>query len=248
MISLFVDTNSVGSRAFYTGDLQFFRMVQIVIDQIAPDYVFFAFDSATSWRKAIYPEYKANRRPQDDNAKHLRDMRIAYLRKLWTALKGGGFTCLHAADYEADDIIGTLVAQLDSEKYVLSGDKDLMQLINKDTKVIYIPSSFGNRRICDAAACIEITGYAPDQQVLYKALVGEVTDNIPGTPKIGPKRAKTLLPSSYSVLVETAPVKANLAAFQLSYKLAQIQQDVPLTIVKSKGNISKALQIYKGLK
>ena len=80
--------------------------------------------------------------------------------------------------------------------------------------------------------------------MLYKALVGEKTDNIPGLPKIGPVAASKLLPSSYNDLLTNERVAANKGLFELSYKLATLVTAVDLTFDWKQGDLDLAKQLY----
>jgi len=242
MTNLLVDTNSIGSRAFFTGVLTFFSMLEKVTDDVRPDYTLFAFDSRNNWRKGIYPEYKANRKPKNDGEALQKQLRVKYLAKLWYSLRDAGFNVLAVDGFEADDLIASLATPND---YVLTGDKDLLQLCDV-ASVIYVPAKFADRQTCDQQGCIGLTGYAPNQLALYKALVGEKTDNIPGTRKIGPVTAAKLLPSTYSILCENPLVATDLAGFTLSYKLASLRYDVPVTWVKQQGDLTLAKHKFRG--
>lgn len=243
---LTVDTNSIGSRAFYTSDMSFFSMVGTAINEYNPDYTIFTFDAKNTWRKIMYPGYKAKRIKTEQDV-ITKALRVQYLRNLWVALHQAGYVCLHVDGYEADDLIASVTAQYPAEHIVMTGDKDLLQLCDNH-KVLLVRGNYSNRALCGYAECVAITGYAPDQQALYKALVGEQGDNIPGTPKIGRKGAADLLPSTFGALRDEPRVRANLGAFELSYTLACLSYDVPLTFTWQDGDIGVAERKYLAIR
>lgn len=175
-----------------TGGVYGFASIAIeIIKQLKPDYVVVAWDkskTATSKRKEIFPDYKAGRiRPPDDFF-----VQIPLLHDL---LDSFGWPVLELDSYEADDIIGTLSVDATSkgiETCIISGDYDMMQLLNSHTRV-YI-----NKKGSDMMRFTEVEfeqkyGIKTTQFVDYKALVGDSSDNIPGVHGIGPKAAQTLL-------------------------------------------------------
>lgn len=248
---LTVDTFSLGSRAFYTSDTSFFSMVSKVQNVIKPDYTVFAFDHPQLIRRDLYPDYKATRKPKDEGAVKAKVARLAFLRNLWSALKRADYNCLCVKGYEADDIIASVVKQINAEEhYVLTGDKDLLQLCDV-AKVCYVPKSFSDWRICGVAECVDITGYKPHELVLQKALAGERSDNIPGIPQIGPKRAEGLIKAGYDTFYKLRGldlVQANLVEFELSYELGRLYADAPVTFVEREGDIDLARQEYLRLR
>jgi DNA polymerase I len=196
------------------------------------------FDSkdGTNFRKLMYPEYKANRQacpedliPQFDFVKEAAD---AY-----------GILTLEAPGYEADDVIATIATKAMEEGThvnILSGDKDLMQLVTMD----------------DGGACIELIdpmkmiryshekvieqwGVEPSQLADVLALAGDSSDNIPGIPGIGPKIAASLI-QEYGTLenvldcVDSIPQKArkqkikeNVEKAILSRQLVELERNIP---------------------
>ena len=175
-----------------TGGVYGFANIAIeVIKKLEPDYVVVAWDkskTATSKRKQIYADYKAGRtRPPDDF--------FAQIPLLHELLESFGWPLLEMDDYEADDIIGTISVQAKEkgiDTCVVSGDYDMMQLLN-DNVHVYITKKGSELIHFDEAAFREKYGVSTEQFVDYKALVGDSSDNIPGVRGIGPKAAQTLL-------------------------------------------------------
>lgn len=247
---LTVDTFSLGSRAFYTSDISFFSMVSKVQNVIKPNHTVFAFDHPKLIRRDLYPDYKATRKPKDEGSAKAKAARLAFLRNLWLALKRADYNCLCLEGYEADDVIASIVKQINAEHYVLTGDKDLLQLCDV-AKVCYVPKSFSDWQVCGALECHAITGYKPHELVLQKALAGERSDNIPGIPQIGPKRAESLIKAGYDTFYKLHGldvVQANLVEFELSYELGRLYDDAPVAFIKREGDIDWALQGYLRLR
>lgn len=165
----------------------FCRFLGDFMEQVNPEHVAVLFDESlsTSFRTEIYPEYKANRDPAPPELKR----QFAQCRRFAGAL--GLLECAHP-EYEADDLIGTLVMhgrENGIPSTVVSRDKDLAQLIAKNDvfwdfagkgKVTYeqIPDYFGVR---------------PEQVADFLALAGDAVDNIKGVPGVGKKTAMALL-------------------------------------------------------
>ena len=144
------------------------------------DLVVFAWDipSSSSWRKTIYPMYKANRStPEPEYLEGL-----SYLKDLLSSL---GVTQVEAENAEADDLIGQMACDTfkDWEVYVLSGDQDFYQIV--DDRIVVLSPLLGEVRLqADGTVPVVKDKKAiylrPDQIVSYKCLVGDAADNIPG--------------------------------------------------------------------
>jgi len=158
-----------------------------MLERARPSHVAIAFDESltTSFRNRIYPEYKANRElPPADL-----DAQFKYCRALVDAL---GLCALVHPEYEADDLIGSALAQLRGARFkgvVVSGDKDLGQLIGPDDRYW----DLGRSDPIDGDGVAAKMGVRPEQIADYLALTGDAVDNIPGVPGIGAKTASALL-------------------------------------------------------
>lgn len=175
-----------------TGGVFGFASIAIeVIKKLEPDYIAVAWDiskTSTAKRKAIYPEYKAGRtRPPDDF--------FAQIPLLHELLEAFGWPLIELDQYEADDIIGTVATQAAKEGIetcIVTGDYDMMQLLNGHVNV-YITRKGSELIRFDEAAFMEKYGVHTRQFMDYKALVGDTSDNIPGVRGVGPKAAQQLL-------------------------------------------------------
>jgi DNA polymerase-1 len=145
------------------------------------------YDSATqTYQPHAYGGYKANRAemPQD------LAQQLPYIRR---ALNAYRIPILEHAGFEADDVIGTLARKAAAESYpvyVVSSDKDMLQLVNDKVCVLNPPK---DNLICDAAKVEELLGVRPEQVVDVMALRGDSIDNIPGAPGIGDKGSVELI-------------------------------------------------------
>ncbi len=199
---LVIDGNSIINRAFYgikalsTKDGRptnaIYGMINIISKQltaIKPDYAAVAFDlKEPTFRHKMYPEYKAGRHPTPE------ELLVQFpVAKECLALMG--FHILELPGYEADDIQGTVAkmahATPDTESYILSGDRDLLQLI--DDKVTVLLAANTDTKLMDRDAFAEEYGISSDAFIDMKALMGDSSDNIPGVAGIGKKTAATLI-------------------------------------------------------
>lgn len=199
---LVVDGNSIINRAFFgvrplttksgKHTNAIFGMVNILtkqLDRLHPDYAAVAFDlHEPTFRHKMYKEYKAGRRPtppelleQFPDAKEILSMM--------------GFYVMERAGYEADDLQGTVAQFAKStdglESYVFSGDRDLLQLIDKNITVLLATNTDTVPMHRDEF--FSKYGIEPGQFIDMKALMGDSSDNIPGVAGIGEKTAATLI-------------------------------------------------------
>lgn len=254
---ILIDGNSVAYRAFFAlhNSLERFKnsaglhtnaiyafhnMVENILKQEKPTHALVAFDAGkTTFRTEFYQDYKAGREKTPAEFKE----QIPYIKQLTEAL---GLSAYELANYEADDIIGTLAkqaAEKDFEVVVVSGDKDLTQLASDKVRVEVTKKGVSELESYTPETIAEkYDGLTPLQIIDLKGLAGDTSDNIPGVAGVGPKTAIRLLNQYQSVenlyahLDELKPskMKENLvrdqeAAF-LSKKLATINQAAPLAI------------------
>ncbi len=166
-----------------------------LIETERPDYLLIATDSAgPTFRHDIYPPYKANRGEMpEDLAKQ-----IPVIFRLFEVLD---CPLLKQDGLEADDLIGSLVSQNASEEldcYIVSGDKDFMQLINDHT-FLYVPRKGGEVSVVDKKGVFEKFGCKPSQVIDVLSLMGDSSDNVPGVAGIGEKGAAKLISTYHSL-------------------------------------------------
>ena len=165
----------------------FCRFLGDFIEQVNPEHVAVAFDESltTSFRTSIYPEYKANREPAPVELKR----QFTQCRRYVDAL--GLMNCADP-EYEADDLIGTLVEhgrRIGRPSTIVSRDKDLAQLLTKDD----VFWDFAGKGKLGYDRIPEVFGVWPEQIADFLALAGDSVDNIPGVPGVGKKTASALL-------------------------------------------------------
>ena len=175
------------SKGFPTNALYgFINMLQKVIREEKPDYLVVAFDSPDKpFRHKIYPNYKANRdAPPEELSRQ-----FPYFEPL---VKAYGLSSIRRPGFEADDIIGTLAKkgkQKGLEIVIVSGDKDMMQLISPH---IYMLDTMKNKKFMDKEV-VEKFGVEADKVVEVMGLMGDSSDHIPGVTGVGPKTAAELI-------------------------------------------------------
>ena len=199
---LVIDGNSIINRAYFgmrpltTKDGKFthavYGMINIILKQLSavnPDYAAVAFDlKAPTFRHEMYSEYKAGRNPTPPEL-------LSQFSDAKECLSLLGLHILELPGYEADDIQGTVArmahSEPDTEAYVLSGDRDLLQLIDEKTTVLLATNT--DTKIMHSQEFSEEYGITPSQFVDMKALMGDSSDNIPGVMGVGKKTAATLI-------------------------------------------------------
>ena len=235
----------------------FVNMLRKLRDDFSPEYLAAVFDVAaptfrdqqaeaiTSVRRfdlktqtfqdVAYHGYKANRTEMPADLVQ----QLPYIRR---ALEAYRIPILELEGYEADDVIGTLARQAAGKSYsvfVVSSDKDMLQLVNQRVLVLNPPK---DNLICDAAKVEEILGVPPERVVDVMALRGDTIDNIPGAPGIGDKGSVELIKRFGTVeqaLERAAEIEKkiyreslqnNLEAVMMSKQLATIDCNVPVQL------------------
>ena len=244
---LIVDGNSLAYRAYYampfltspegtnTGAVfGFFNMLLKAIEDNTPNYIAVAFDfSKHTFRTEIFKDYKGTRQ---ETPPELREQ-FPIIKELLKKLKIAVF---EMENIEADDIIGTLAKSSKTTKnLILSGDRDLLQLINTNTEVLLTKHGTTSTKSMTLESLKEEMHITPSQVVDLKALMGDNSDNIPGVKGVGPKTAQDLI-EAYGTLenvykhidelkgsLKEKLIKDKEMAF-LSYTLAKIKTDVEL--------------------
>ncbi|MBC7661143.1 MAG: DNA polymerase I [Chitinophagaceae bacterium] len=166
-----------------------------LIDKEKPDYFVFATDSQEkTFRHEFYEAYKANRSDMPEDLA----IQIPLLYRLFQAFQA---PLLKESGLEADDLIGSLVHQFaspDVHCYIVSGDKDFMQLVC-DNVSLYQPKKGGEVVLIEKEGVFEKFGCAPNQIIDILALIGDSSDNVPGVRGIGDKGAAKLIQEFHSL-------------------------------------------------
>lgn len=219
----------------------FVNILQKIVDDEKPDYIAVAMDErAPTFRHEFYAEYKGTRKPMDEELRS----QIPLLKELLALMR---IRTVSLTGYEADDVIGSLaksVADSKNQVVIVSGDRDLLQLINEDVSM-RLPRTVKGKSIVSIfheKEVIEEFNVPPKGIVELKALMGDTSDNIPGVKGIGEKTAAKLLAeypdidSIYEHIDEIRPervrklLEADKEAAYLSKRLATIYCEVPIEI------------------
>ena len=159
----------------------FVNMLRKLRDDFSPQYLAAVFDvAAPTFRDQQFKDYKANRTEMPGDLAQ----QIPYIRR---ALEAYRIPILEVPGFEADDVIGTLATKAvkrGRNVYVVSSDKDMLQLVNDRVLVLNPPK---DNLICDSAKVEEILGVPPERVIDVMALRGDSIDNVPGAPGIGEK-------------------------------------------------------------
>ena len=200
-----IDGKSVFYRGYYamgrlslpdgtpTGGVYGFAAMLIeIIEKLKPEYIAVAWDKPKTnirSRRAIYPDYKANRKPAPADFY----IQIPYLLEL---LRAFHIPLYEFDDYEADDIIGTLARRAAASNItaqIISGDLDMLQIVDENIEMYQMRRGFTDVAKFDIAAIEAKYDLRKDQFLDLKSIKGDSSDNIPGVPGIGEKGAVKLL-------------------------------------------------------
>ena len=222
----------------------FFTMLLGVLAEQKPDHLVVCFDRPKpTIRQAMYAGYHAHRPQATDDFVS----QIVLVHELLEKMNAQVF---ELDGYEGDDLIGTIATKVvadtkDSQVVILTGDRDMLQLVNHRVRVLMPIVGVTKTQLMDEKAVEERYGVHPRQFIDYKALIGDASDGYPGVTGIGPKTASKLLahfqtfenlynnlgelPEKYAVLLATDAEQAALAK-----KLAAIITDAPVQFDISK--------------
>jgi len=248
-----IDANSIIHRAFHalpslttkSGErvnavYGFLLVLFRVIKEFQPDYIAACFDfPGKTFRHKKFEQYKAKRPKAPDELYN----QIPLVKNV---LAGFNIPVFEKEGFEADDIIGTISNLSPMETIILSGDQDVLQLVDYKTKAYILRKGVKDIILVDEAGVKEKYGFLPSQLLDFKALRGDASDNIPGVAGIGEKTAGELL-SQFGNLnnmyknigdVGSPRIKELLSenkdqAF-LSRELAEIKKDAPIDFVLEK--------------
>ncbi len=242
-----IDGNSLINRAFYALPLMltkdgrhtnavygFCTMLVKIISDIRPKSMVVAFDlPAPTFRKKLYPQYKAQRKGMPEKL----HKQMPLLKDLLCDM---GINIAEKEGFEADDIIGTLSKRFfDTGTVIVTGDRDSLQLVDATTEVWLTKKGISEIVRYDENRLMAEYGLSPRQIIDLKSLMGDASDNIPGIPGIGEKTALSLLQRFSGIdgiYNNTAEIKGKLQetvingreSAYLSYRLAEIDTNVDL--------------------
>ena len=244
---LLLDSNSLINRAFYAlpplenkkgvvtnAIFGYLSMLARLIVDHEPTHVCAVFDlKAPTFRHLRYDQYKATRKPMP----HELASQLPILKEL---LKELGVKICEKEGFEADDIIGTIAKRYDRDTIIVSGDRDVLQLVDENTTVFNTKRGVTDIKVYTPESMAE-EDFTADKVVEYKALAGDTSDNIPGCPGVGEKTALNLLRDYGNldgVYQNVDSIKGKLGErlrdnkelVYLSKELATINTNVPLDV------------------
>ncbi len=213
----------------------FANALRSLLKNQSPEYLMVAFDTgAKTFRHKMYAEYKATREKMPD------EMR-SQIPKILHLLDNFRIKVIQQDGVEADDVLGSIAHQATSEgfkTYIVTADKDFMQLVNDDVLIYDIKSISSDPNVIDAEKVKEKFGVYPEKVIDILGLMGDSSDNIPGVPQVGPKTATKLInqfgsiENIYKNIDDVKPDKirgkliTNEQKAFLSQKLATIKTDI----------------------
>lgn len=217
----------------------YLSMLYKVVGDFKPEYLISCFDTPKpTFRNKLFKEYQSQRPKIDDDF-------IIQIPLVKQALDAAGINRIEKDGYEADDLIGTITRIFETNKFrmvILTGDKDIFQLITDNVFVAAPQLGLANIKIFDKSEVEKKLDVSPNQIIEYKALVGDPSDNYSGASGIGPKTASKLIhqfgtiDNIYKNLekVESEKVKEILEKEKdnvyVSKKLATILTDVDINL------------------
>ncbi len=274
---ILLDGNSIMFRAYYatayTGNLMktsqdlytnavygFVNMIQKILTIDEFTHIFVAFDKGKkTFRHQSYSDYKGGRKPMPIEFA----MQIPYIKEYLDVLN---IKRLETDMYEADDLIGTAAKRFEKdfdEVIVISGDKDLLQLVGGNVKVCLTKKGITELEEYNESNFKDLMGFDASQMVDYKGLIGDSSDNLPGISGVGPKTAVKLL-NEYktleNIIANASNIKGKLSSVIEAEKdtalrtkmLATLETaaDIELTlddILYKEANYSELRQFYEKL-
>lgn len=235
---MLIDGNSIAYRAFFAlpplsnakgqqtnAVYGFTQMLLRLLEDEKPTHVAVAFDAGKqTFRHTLYSEYKGTRQKTPSELSE----QFPLLRDLVRAFR---IPVLEIATYEADDIIGTLARYAEAAALptvVVSGDKDLLQLVSEDVIAVLARRGITEVDRYDPAAVHARYGLTPTQIVDLKGLMGDTSDNIPGVPGVGEKTAIKLL-QAYPTVEEVLEHISDISGAKLQERLSNHREDAILS-------------------
>jgi DNA polymerase-1 len=249
---LIMDGHSLAYRAFFALPLElqtkkglhtnavlgFTRMLLRLLQDESPDYLLVTFDyPAPTFRHQTYSRYKATREKTPGEMTE----QMPLVKEI---LQAFNISFIELEGYEADDLIGTFAVKGEEaglDTFIVTADADAYQLLTPKVKVLITRKGISQLEVFSIESLQEKYGLTPGQWIDFKALKGDSSDNIPGVPGIGEKRAMQLL-KEYGALEEVirhvndipGKVGKSLSAYTrqalISKDLVTIQKDIPLDL------------------
>ena len=266
---LILDGNSVLHRAYYAlpdwrnrsgeataGVYGFLSMLLKAIEELKPTHLAIVFDTPQpTFRHTMYVGYQTNR----EKDRQISEDIWGQVEKLKVVFEKMGVPVFAVPGFEADDVIGAIsvqpLASSVQEVIIITGDRDLMQLVDDRVKLYMPQKGLSDGIIIDREKVKERLGVWPEQVIDYKALVGDSSDNYPGVTGIGPKTAVKLLEEfkTFENVVKKSGNQKVIDGYEggeLSKRLATIKTDAPVTFDSAKSEVpstNKITEVFKEL-
>lgn len=239
---LLIDGHSMAFRAFYALPAEnfstsggqhtnavygFLSMLANILAEERPDFVAVAFDvGRKTFRTEMFPDYKAQREAAPEEFRG----QVELIREVLETL---GITTLSRENFEADDIVATLSTQAgaDYETFLVTGDRDYLQLVDDSTTVLYPMRGVSKLHRFTPEAVEEKYGLSPQQYPDFAALRGDPSDNLPSVPKVGKKTATKWITQYGSLdgLIEHAEEIKGVAGQNFRDRIEQVKLNRQLT-------------------
>ena len=239
---LLIDGHSMAFRAFYALPAEnfstsggqhtnavygFLSMLANILAEEKPDFVAVAFDvGRKTFRTEMFPDYKAQREAAPEEFRG----QVELIREVLETL---GITTLSRENFEADDIVATLSTQAgaDYETFLVTGDRDYLQLVDDSTTVLYPMRGVSKLHRFTPEAVEEKYGLSPQQYPDFAALRGDPSDNLPSVPKVGEKTATKWITQygSLDSLIEHAEEIKGVAGQHFRDRIEQVKLNRQLT-------------------
>ncbi len=239
---LLIDGHSMAFRAFYALPAEnfstsggqhtnavygFLSMLANILAEEKPDFVAVAFDvGRKTFRTEMFPDYKAQREAAPEEFRG----QVELIREVLETL---GITTLSRENFEADDIVATLSTQAgaDYETFLVTGDRDYLQLVDDSTTVLYPMRGVSKLHRFTPEAVEEKYGLSPEQYPDFAALRGDPSDNLPSVPKVGEKTATKWITQYGSLdgLIEHAEEIKGVAGQNFRDRIEQVKLNRQLT-------------------
>lgn len=215
----------------------FVSMLLRVIEDLKPGYVAVCFDlPKPTFRNKLFKDYQSTRPKMDEGL-------AGQIKRMHGVLNTMQIPIFEKEGYEADDLLGTIAKKIKADEVlIVTGDRDLMQLVDDKIK-LYMPlKGLSESKIYGAKEVKEKLGVDPKEVIEYKALVGDQSDNYPGVPGIGPMTAIRLIEKYKNIenlykhidAIQNANIKKKLEkgkeSANISKKLATIDIHAPLDV------------------
>lgn len=213
----------------------FISMLIKIFNDFAPTHMAVAFDrAAPTFRKELFKEYQAKRPKMEDAL-------VFQVDKVHNVVTAFGIPIYELDGFEADDIIGTIAKQVKDQVIIITGDRDILQLVDDEKVYVFMPTKgLSEGKLYGEKEVVERMGVTPTQIPHFKALAGDQSDNYPGVPGIGPKTAAKLLEEHQTLekIIKAKKLSSDEEkSARMSLELATIRTDAPISFDLEKSRI-----------